>query len=339
MEQILLKNSSQNGSEGDQRPEIRLQSNKPSEAPKGDDRAFIKANTKPVNLEALKRECIVPVFAKDNEVTISHDQFVETGLRAAKEVLGGKIEMPQIRVSHEIRGRTPDAIHLPADQLEDKQKTLYYERMAWVARIPEITTRVGGNELSLAIGGVRSLNHENLHSKKGVEKFKAFIGFQNMVCLNLCISTDGYRSEIKTDNLQDLSTKLKELIGLFNPPGERQFYHELEGAFLSERQFATLIGKLRMYHHLPGDQKKELPEITLTDNQFNLMARDYYKSKSFCRGKDGRINLWRLYNLFTSANKSSYIDSLLDRNLNGFQLVKGISNSLDQKGKYDWFLN
>ncbi|MEQ8624637.1 MAG: DUF3871 family protein [Vicingaceae bacterium] len=333
--ELILKNSSQNGSEGTKSPEVRLTENKP----KADDRAFLKANSVGINLDELKNRCIVPVFAKDNEVTISHDQFIETGLRAAKEILNKPIEMPQIRVSHQIKGRTPDAINLAANELNESQKTLYYERMAWVARIPEIRTQIGGNELSLAIGGIRCYNHENLHSKKGVEKFKVFIGFQNMVCLNLCISTDGYLSEIKTDNLNDLSFKVKELAQGFNFNRQREVYKNLEEAYFTEKQFATLLGKLRLYNHLPGEAKKDLPEILLTDNHFNVIAKDYYKSKSFCRSKDGRISLWKLYNLITSANKSSYIDSFLDRNVNGLKLVKGISSALNANCNYSWFLN
>jgi len=38
---------------------------------------FIHANTIPVLLEDLKRQCIIPVFSKDNESTISHSEFVE----------------------------------------------------------------------------------------------------------------------------------------------------------------------------------------------------------------------------------------------------------------------
>ena len=33
---------------------------------------FIEANTKEVTIEHLKNDCIVPVFSKDNEITISH---------------------------------------------------------------------------------------------------------------------------------------------------------------------------------------------------------------------------------------------------------------------------
>ena len=46
-------------------------------------RHFIEANTKPVDIAHLREDCVVPVFSKDNEVTISHQSFIETVLGAA----------------------------------------------------------------------------------------------------------------------------------------------------------------------------------------------------------------------------------------------------------------
>ena len=39
---------------------------------------FIEANTEPIDMIRLKSDCIVPVFSKDNEMTISHPAFIET---------------------------------------------------------------------------------------------------------------------------------------------------------------------------------------------------------------------------------------------------------------------
>ena len=46
----------------------------PEEQPR---KPFIEANTKTVTLSHLQNDCITPVFSKDNEVTISHNQFIE----------------------------------------------------------------------------------------------------------------------------------------------------------------------------------------------------------------------------------------------------------------------
>jgi hypothetical protein len=58
--------------------------------------------------------------------------------------------------------------------------------------------------------------------------------------------------------------------------------------------------------------------------------------ESFCRDAFGNINLWRLYNLFTGANKTSYIDSFLDRSVSVYNLVEEIRWALE--GKNSWYL-
>ena len=75
--------------------------------------------------------------------------------------------------------------------------------MAFIIRIPGICDTINGNELSLTIGGVRAYNQENLYNKKGVEKFKFFIGFQNLVCCNMCVSSDGFVSEMRVTSFQE----------------------------------------------------------------------------------------------------------------------------------------
>lgn len=166
---------------------------------------FIEANTKEVTIEHLKDDCVVPVFSKDNEITISHPNFIEATWEAANRVFPNEtIEEPAIRVSHVIKGRTPEAIHKPVKDLLEEDKTIYYERMMFCFEIPTIHEDIAGNRLNLTIGGVRSYNHENLYSKKGMEKFKIFIGFKNTVCCNMCVSTDGFKSDLKVMDVHGL---------------------------------------------------------------------------------------------------------------------------------------
>lgn len=128
---------------------------------------FIEANTVDVTMEHLKNDCIIPVFAKDNEATLSHPAFIETVQDAASTFFQGeKIGLPDIRVSHVIKGRIPEAIHKPANQLLESDKTIYYERCAFAIEIPTVYETVNGNKLTLTVGGVRAYNHTNLYSKK-----------------------------------------------------------------------------------------------------------------------------------------------------------------------------
>ena len=301
---------------------------------------FIVANTIEVPLHHLKQDCIIPVFSKDNEKTIAHQEFIESVLSAISKVFPHhSISTPEIRVSHQIKGRTPDAIHLNAKDLLDHQKTIYYERMAFVINIPSIVDSINGNELTLSVGGVRSYNLENLYNKKTLEKFKFFIGFQNKVCLNMCINTDGFKEDLRVSSASELQHKVIEVMQNYNAELHLMEMKEFTQDYLSEHQFAQLIGKSRLYQHLPKSEKQKIPMLNFNDSHINTMAKDYYEDKNFCRLDDGRINLWDVYNLFTQANKSSYIDTFLDRNLNAFEFTKGIQKTLNDNLDYHWFLS
>ncbi|MEH6764115.1 MAG: DUF3871 family protein [Aequorivita antarctica] len=300
---------------------------------------FIEANTKSVSLTHLKEDCVIPVFSKDNEITISHSQFIETALASVSNILGTSLSKPDIRISHQIKGRTPDALQLPISELQDHQKTTYYERMAWIARVPSITSNIGGNDLELTIGGVRAYNQENLYSKKSPEKFKFFIGFQNMVCCNLCISTDGFSSEMKADNVEVLNSNIIELVEGYNINQQLTYMTKFEKQRMSESQFAKLIGRAKLFQYLPKAERAKLPELLLTDGHMNTIAKNFYEDESFCRNKDGDISMWNVFNLFTGANKSSYIDTFLERNANAFDFSKGLANAINGDSNYRWFLS
>ena len=57
----------------------------------------------------------------------------------------------------------------------------------------------------------------NLYSKKGLEKFKVFIGFKNQVCCNLCVFTDGLNSCLEVSNTNELYRIVLEMFNSYNP--------------------------------------------------------------------------------------------------------------------------
>lgn len=300
---------------------------------------FIEANTLQVDLSHLKSDCIIPVFSKDNEKTIAHQEFIEIVTNTVMKLFPHHhITASEIRVSHQIKGRTPDAIYKSAKDLLDHEKTVYYERMAFIIQIPSIIDTINGNELALTLGGVRSYNLENLYNKKTFEKFKFFIGFQNKVCCNLCVSSDGFVEEMRVGNYHELQEKVTSVIQNYNAQSHLGVMKSLSHNHLTEHQFAQLLGRSRLYQHLPKKERLAIPSLNFNDSQLNTVAKDYYEDENFCRNEDGDINLWNLYNLFTQANKSSYIDTFLDRNLNAFEFLQGLQKSLNGDENYHWFL-
>ena len=300
---------------------------------------FIEANTKEVDMSHLQDDCIIPVFSKDNEVTISHQSFIETILDAAASAFPREaLSAPSVRVSHVVKGRTPEAIHKPVSQLLDSDKTIYYERMMFCFDIPSIYQDIDGSRLNLTIGGVRAYNEQNLYSKKSPEKFKVFIGFKNMVCCNLCVSTDGYKASIRVMDTQAMFSSAVDLFRSYDMERHLALMRAFQGVGMSESQFAQFLGKCRLYQYLPQKEKKLLPEILLTDTQIGLVAKSYYDDEYFGKGSDRMIDLWRVFNLFTGANKSSYIDNFLDRANNATDITTGLAKALHGDEEYRWFL-
>lgn len=300
---------------------------------------FIEANTMEIDLQHLQSDCIVPVFSKDNELTISHNAFIETVWEAANTFFTGEtIDKPDIRVSHIVKGRIPEAVHKPANQLLESDKTQYFERMMFCFEVPTIYETVEGNKLTLSVGGVRAYNQMNLYSKKTVERFKVFVGFKNMVCCNLCVYTDGYLGNLEVSSTSDLFRSVLEMFNRYDPAKHIHLMQTLGNSYLTEHQFAQILGKMRLYQCLPQGYQKSVPRLLITDTQINSVAKAYIQDENF-GGFGGNLSMWRFYNLLTGANKSSYIDSFLDRSLNATEVAQGINMALHGDERYSWFID
>ena len=134
----------------------------------------------------------------------------------------------------------------------------------------------------------------------------------------------------------------RSAIGLFQSysmDNHIQQMRRLQEYAITEAQFAQFLGKSRMYQYLPNKEKKQLPEMLMTDTQINLVTKAYYNDGNFGRNGDSKeISMWKMYNLLTGANKSSYIDSFLDRSLNAGELSNGICRALKGENEYSWFI-
>lgn len=302
--------------------------------------AFISANTIEVNLQEIQRQHIIPVFSKDNEPLISHGDFIQTTYDVINHCFKGEdILSPSIRVSHPIKGRTPEARYKPANQLEDHERTIYYERAMFVFEIPSIQRTIDGQTLSLTIGGVKCYGDDKLNNKKGSsEHFKIFIGFSVKVCSNLCVWSDGAQVKLVVRSQGELMDAIMNMISVYNPEQHLRAMQRLTEHNLTEAQFAQVLGRARLYNYLPNDVKKEIPPLLFTDTQLGSVAKDYFQDNSFCRNENGDINLWRMYNLFTGANKSSYVDSFLERSINAFEFTHQLQTGLTG-GSTNWYLN
>ena len=299
---------------------------------------FLEANTNAITLEELAEQCVVPTWA-NQELTISHQDFISTVRDAACNVFAGEtINTPDIRVSHIVRGRIPSALGKRSSELLESEKTQFYQRLAFAFTIPSLHECIDGQRLELCIGGVRNYSDLNLYrTNRGMEKFTIFIGWRVNVCSNQVLTGDGVRLAIEVMSLHDLYRAVVDLFDSFNFEKDIQLLQTLTQTRLTETQFAQIVGRMRLYQALPSYQQRRVPKLLITDSQINNVCRDYYSNPNF-GAKDSTISMFDFHNLLTEANKSSYIDSYVQRGINATEVTVGICKALQGDSEYSWFL-
>ena len=299
---------------------------------------FLEANTNAITLQELTEQCVVPTWA-NQELTISHQDFINTVHDAACNVFAGEtINNPEIRVSHIVRGRTANSLHKRTSELLESEKTQFYQRLAFAFTIPSLHECIDGQRLELCIGGVRNYSDLNLYrTNRGMEKFTIFIGWRVNVCSNQVLTGQGVRLNIEVMSLHDLYKAVLDLFYNFNLEKDIQLLHSLTQTRLTESQFAQIVGRMRLYQALPSYLQREIPKLLITDSQINNVCRDYYNNPNFGH-KDNTISLFDFHNLLTEANKSSYIDSYVQRGINATEITVGIGKALQGDSEYSWFL-
>ena len=299
---------------------------------------FLEANTNAITLEELAEQCVVPTWA-NQELTISHQDFINTVHDAACNVFAGEtVNTPEIRVSHIVRGRIPSALGKRSSELLESEKTQFYQRLAFAFTIPSLHECINGQRLELCIGGVRNYSDLNLYrANRGIEKFAIYIGWRVQICSNQVLTGDGVRLNLEVMSIHELYKSVLELFYKFNLEKDIELLQNLTKVRLTETQFAQIVGRMRLYQALPSYQQRRVPKLLITDSQINNVCRDYYSNLNFGT-KDSTITMFDFHNLLTEANKSSYIDSYVQRGVNATEITVGICKALQGDSEYSWFL-
>jgi hypothetical protein len=147
--------------------------------------------------------------------------------------------------------------------------------------------------------------------------------------------SNGCVGNLVVRNIGQLRGSIKTLLENYNH-NYHLFHLKRSNEFeITEQQFAHLIGRARIYNYLPVAYKKDIPQLLFGDSQINNVCRELYTNGDVYINS---INLWKLYNLFTSANKSSYIDSFLERSVNAYEFTEQICFALENRTTC-WYLN
>ena len=301
---------------------------------------FLEANTEAITIEELASKCVVPTWA-NMESTIAHQDFINCVHEAAKDFYHGEsVTAPDVRVSHIVRSRVPSAAGKKASELLECEKTQFYQRLAFAFTIPTIWETVRGEKLELCVGGVRNYSDLNLYrASKGLEKFSVFVGWRVVICSNQVLTGEGVKFNMEVSNINELYRNVLELFHSFNPAKDIHLLQALSNTYLTETQFAQVVGRMRMFQALPSAQQKRMPQLLITDSQINNVCRDFYRSEHFGM-KENEISLFDFHNLLTESNKSSYVDTYLHRAVNATEVSVGLNNVLRGfDDKYAWFLS
>ncbi len=183
----------------------------------------------------------MPTWA-NQELTIAHQDFINCVHEAVQDFYHSEVvNAPDVRVSHIVRGRVPNALGKKASELLECEKTQFYQRLAFAFTIPTIHETVRGEKLELCVGGVRNYSDLNLYRvSKGLEKFSVFVGWRVVICSNQVLTGEGVKFNMEVTNMSELYRNVLELFHSFNPAKDIHLLHALSNTYLTETQFAQV---------------------------------------------------------------------------------------------------
>jgi hypothetical protein len=299
---------------------------------------FIESNTISCSLEEIRNNHIIPTY-RDNTRLIATAEFIDTTYEIVKKLFPNEtILAPNIRVSHPVRGRIPEAKHKHVSELLENETTVFFERTCFIIEIPSIQADVAGNTLSLTVAGIKSYQKDNVNGKENSnEHFQIAIGFLNKICSNGNFWLDGYSNEVAVKSLSSLHALIHSLVERYNSSYHLHHLRQLSEVEISEQEFAMILGKMKMYQYLPQQMKNKIKPMLLGDSQINTVVKQFYLDENFHRESSGGINLFNFYNLITGSLKSAYIDSYLEKHVSSFHLIEDIRFAKHNKSE-SWYL-
>ena len=120
-------------------------------------------------------------------------------------------------------------------------------------------------------------------------------------------------SEMRVGSVQELASKVMELIDSYDAEKHLLQMKQLTEYSLSEKQFAQLVGRAKLYGYLPKEQKLEIPNLLLNDGQISSIAKDYYQDERFCKNESPRHHSLPRTLCGNKAVELHVIESLRDR--------------------------
>ena len=77
-----------------------------------------------------------------------------------------------------------------------------------------------------------------------------FVGWRVVICSNQVLTGQGVKLSIEVMDLKQLYQQVMELFSQFNPAKDIHLMQTLSNTYLTETQFAQIVGRMRLYQAL-----------------------------------------------------------------------------------------
>ena len=91
----------------------------------------------------------------------------------------------------------------------------------------------------------------------------------------MCVWANGYIDDLRVKNVGQLSACIRTSLESYNSYYHLHHLNKLTEYNITERQFAKVIGKCRIFKHHPVNEKKGMTPLLLGDQQMTNLLKDY----------------------------------------------------------------
>jgi hypothetical protein len=189
----------------------------------------------------------------------------------------------------------------------------WYDRLVCIYDL-DVVQEISDSQLRLTAGFAIDYKSQSklANNKKNEQVVTMFMGFQNNVCMNMCISSEGISHQLIFSSPSEFAALMKNNVQSYTIQMKRQIelLRSMEGKSMPVNKFEEMLGreliKSRMGNAqankltpLNSTQWMDVASLTITDRRYRINPED----KS--------VSAWQAYNLMTEAAKNSQLDSVV----------------------------
>lgn len=302
---------------------------------------FLRAGTVRRTLSDTLNHDLPSSEERRRTIPLSHLQILQAAVEATQERYPDDgIAVTDFRCSHPVSNIDGNPL------LHSLSKSFFYARSSFTIEIPSVSFELGGQSLSLTLGGLVAYpNPNDLDWRLNRGYLKLFAGFRVHICTNLCAGTDGVALEVKAQNAKDLKDRINELIDSFDVEEARQKIKAMQDRRIpvsglirrllggqsrqwnsrSERRLFEILTGDASPHELRTEGARLLgseAELPFGSHEILQILTRMRTQAPFREDADGQISIWNFYNQLTEALKDVPQERFLEGHVQAFQFAR-----------------